>query len=438
MATTEAPARQQTLPMPLRVAIAPLTLLERTRGRKRSLLIVAYVVAIGAAGALTWRATSLKGLPNVGDPFDVRKASHVDVLDSDNAFVLYRQAVEKIQPASRDLNKIFTSDWSKATPDLRRCLRDNQAALELFRQGSNRPKALYHQPGSIRFDTSLEVAQQLRILCRLALLEGSRRETEGDMEGAWIWYRAALRGSRLVSSHGPMIQGLIGAALVAQSSQPVMNWASNPRVNAATLRRALADVKACKAMSTPVSEMIQGEYLALMKEMERPQKLLLQAFEDDTVWYHHHPGWTRAEIFWTREPERSRRVARLVFRNWLTFADEPASRRPAVSKNEPRVFNRPTAGLTPDAVERWFESATLARLFLPALSHAFTAMDRDRRVMGSLEVALAEQLYRREHGTYPRSLGQLVGRFLDRLPEGYAADDGAITAPAPTEARATP
>jgi hypothetical protein len=66
-------------------------------------------------------------------------------------------------------------------------------------------------------------------------------------------------------------------------------------------------------------------------------------------------------------------------------------------------------------------------MVLPAVHNAMKAVDRERRLWGSLEVTLAEQLYRREHGSAPRTLGELVGPFLDRLPEGYSASDEATT-----------
>ena len=86
-------------------------------------------------------------------------------------------------------------------------------ALELWREGSERPDALYHQPGQIAVDTIVPVISDVRFLAQLAGLEGSRHEEGGEMEQAWIWYRAALRSSRLVGRHGVMIERMVGAVV---------------------------------------------------------------------------------------------------------------------------------------------------------------------------------------------------------------------------------
>src|SRR4051812_7678092 len=99
MATTATPPRWS----PSRVLLAPLRWLERSRGRRRRLLIVLYVILGTIAGLLAWRATSLDGLPDVGDPFDVEAfvaASRVP--EADDAFAFYRRAAEvlTISPAA--------------------------------------------------------------------------------------------------------------------------------------------------------------------------------------------------------------------------------------------------------------------------------------------------------------------------------------------------
>src|SRR5262249_9402865 len=55
----------------LRIPLAPLRWLERTRGRWRLALGLLYLVVLAVVVALTYRETSLWGLPDIGDPFDV-------------------------------------------------------------------------------------------------------------------------------------------------------------------------------------------------------------------------------------------------------------------------------------------------------------------------------------------------------------------------------
>ena len=73
--------------------------------------ILVYTLALVGAGFFSWRATKLNGLPDVGDPFDVGEAVHVDVPDAENAFVLYRQAHERLKPLSPATGRLMTQDW---------------------------------------------------------------------------------------------------------------------------------------------------------------------------------------------------------------------------------------------------------------------------------------------------------------------------------------
>jgi hypothetical protein len=417
-------------PRLLAIVLAPLTLVERTRGRKRSLLLAVYGLALVIAVFFCWRATSLSLLPDAGDPPGLQQLRYIDIKDGQNAFTDYRQASDRLKPIPAAFARTLSFDWATAKPPIREWRDQNKEALALFLRGSNKPSALYYQPHDLTFDTRLNVAQDLRTLCRLALLEASRLEAEGNLDEAWIWYRATLRASRHAGSHGVLIQSLIGTAMLGVSAPKVIAWAEDSRVGSAALRRALGDVRTCEAMTSPFSELVKIEYLTLSKAITNPGKYLDDSRTADTVWYHHAPLWIWGKAFVNREPERSRRVIRLIFANWLAHVDQPASMRPALTRTEPPLFTNTTrelAGLSPEAVERWFRSTTLAYEFLPAVMNAQKAVDRDRRHWGSIEVALAEQLHRREHGVPPRALGELVGPFLERLPEGYSPTDQATT-----------
>ena len=159
-------------------------LLERSTGRSRRLILVVGALAVaGASAFLMWWMTTLSGLPDVGDPFDVATFANPPVADDENAFVLYRQAVARLveQPSG------ITFDWATAGLDEKGWLERNREALEVWRRGTERPEAIYLRPGSQTLMTQLTVIQQVRSFPRLAQLEGGRLEAEGDVEGAWRW-----------------------------------------------------------------------------------------------------------------------------------------------------------------------------------------------------------------------------------------------------------
>ena len=131
----------------------------------------------------------------MGDPFDVALARRpIEIPDEENAYVLYSEArrlLTRIPDAIRKVDRENLS-WSTAGTSVRDCLEANRPALLVWRDGTERPEALYHQPGKMALDTLLPVVQDLRTLGRLAALEGTRLEQQGDMGEAWKWYKGVL------------------------------------------------------------------------------------------------------------------------------------------------------------------------------------------------------------------------------------------------------
>jgi len=135
--------------------------------------------------------------------------------------------------------------------------------------------------------------------------------------------------------------------------------------------------------------------------------------------------------YYTTEPERSRRVLRLAFANWLAFAEDEhrSDRQPAVraifhsSKRKTTTFFYSVSGhapaaarkMTPERLAEWFVSTRDAKLLL--YSWAWPGVRAvERREHHALVVTLAGELYQREHGKPPPSDEALVGPYLDHLP----------------------
>jgi len=423
-----------------------------TRFRALTLAVVSALAML--AGISVWRMRSLSDLPDVGDPFDVALARQpVEIPDRDNAYVAYAKARIKREEAPSDFYDAAWEaredalTWSKAKPGVRALEERNRAALEIWREGSERPDALSHQPGETSFDTLLGHMQEVFVHSAMAALEGSRLEEQGAIAEAWKWYRAMLRSSRLVGRHGVLVERRYGARMHELAARRILRWASDPRVDAGMLHRALDDALAADRLTAPLSDALKLEYLMDMRELGElkffPREIPLPGGEGSLI-EHVLPGTARREFQQfrfraTNELERSRRALRLLFANWLAQVDKPAAdRAPSASHADVLIYEAdrtaPPAALavTPESLGRAIDETLLARWILRP-SEAGWKMDlswegdgvlaRERRRRSVLIVKLAAEVYRRERGMHPANAGALLGAYLTKLPEGVGRDD---------------
>jgi len=446
--------------------------LQLLRKRLRQLVRVTLVLTIGLAVAATalaiWWLTSLNGLPDIGEPFDVEAFRAFSIPDEQNAFTYLRRAHEKSVPiramtwgegANPDDTKF---SWSIANPKLWEWAGLNREALELFQQAAEQPDAS-HPAG----DPTANVDSGNLIW--LAFLEGSRRQESGDTAGAWDCYRAVLhmishfrrRGSTLERS------GARGASRGLQ--RRLTDWAAEPRTTIPQLHTALEVV--LKSEPNPDWDIfaIKFGYLELMGALERPIPLSAQQ-ELEGEWTFRLGDMSlspdmvghleAARRFLLREPERSRRVLRLLCANYLAHAEthELPPRKPAVwamfscltSTNPIRrgkirvplypVSPKAPAGaraLPPQEVAGWLVATLDARLrllrgydeWLPPVRARDGRTVAERKAHRDLVVMLATEIYHRERGALPPSEEALVGTYLKSLPDDGSADLADETTP---------
>jgi hypothetical protein len=142
------------------------------------------------------------------------------------------------------------------------------------------------------------------------------------------------------------------------------------------------------------------------------------------------------------EPERGRRVIRLLFANWLAHVEniDPQRRRPAVrarfhaAQRMASVALYPVGpdapagarALSPQEVASWLVTTNDARVAL-GVAASFGALwptvrQMEQRGYRELLVLLASEVYHRERGTLPPSEDALVGTYLKSLPDDGSAD----------------
>ncbi len=426
-----------------------------TKTRRRIWCLVSVLLAM-VAGPPLWWATQLFGLPDIGDPFDAAAFRAFTIPDDRNAFVLYRQAATLFKPSApylKNAGKVnLLTPWPEAAPQARQWLEANREALAVYRQGAERPDAL---DTATRFDReSDDTFRTLWSFRFLILLEASRLEEQGDMAGAWGWYRAMLRTIHHVGMHGVVWKRNIIQRWQRDLRVRLTTWVDTKKTTPALLRRALDDVAQCEALAPSEQDSLKAGYLHANELLEQPANpgrtvplnrfarfydpdFTLNPEQIQALW-----DWWR---FWRREPERSKRVIRLLTANWLAYHDLPPGSRP---KPDRRVasFDIYSLGpesppqaraLSPVALDAWFDTAYDAQQVLEFVDASGVRV-LERAQDGELLILLAEELYRRDHGTDPPTTEALVGPYLKSLPDHLRADDKGKAVPGATTAQVNP
>jgi hypothetical protein len=180
----------------------------------------------------------------------------------------------------------------------------------------------------------------------------------------------------------------------------------------------------------PPREQIEEEWTYRLGEMQLPVDLARDLYQ--------------VKRGLAREPERSRRVIRSLFANWLAHVGHPGQRKPAararfhIAKwtNSVLLYHvSPDApadarALSPQEVARWLVTTNDAKLAFRYGMEAWpNVRRREQRSYRELLVVLAGEIYRRERGAPPPSEDALVGTYLKSLPDDGSADLADGTAP---------
>jgi hypothetical protein len=184
------------------------------------------------------------------------------------------------------------------------------------------------------------------------------------------------------------------------------------------------------------------EYLEFMRSLDEPDKSPIRdgvnenpdlRLGDMQIPEDLAPDVYAARRFLAREPERSRRVSRLLFANWLARSEAEDARpaKPAYKASLSALGRKYTVPIYPVGPEaptgarvvsppdlaRWLATTNDARFLLSARDLPSVRI-QEHRIYRDLVLSLAEELYRREHGSPASSEQALVGPYLESLPEG--------------------
>jgi len=328
--------------------------------------------------------------------------------------------------------------WSQTDPKLRDWVEANRRALKLFQQGAEQADAANpvgdHEVNGTRS-------------AWLALLEGSKRQEGGDSAGAWDCYRAVLRMTTHMRRRGSLHQRFdVNVYWNGSLRKRLAAWAADPRTTIRQLRAALDEVLKGEPRAEWDAFAMKSGYLEMIRSLEQPiHPFTRQEIEGEST-YRLDDMQLSAEMvghlyaarrFLLREPERSRRVLRLLCANWLADVESPVPGRagPAArarltsGKNSvtlplyPVSPDAPTGArsLPPGDIAVWLvttEDAKLRILVADRFGWPWPP-DRlqDRRAYRDLVIMMATEIYRRERGALPPSEEALVGTYLQSLPD---------------------
>ena len=251
--------------------------------------------------------------------------------------------------------------------------------------------------------------------------------------------------------HAGLVERRYGARMHELASRRIVRWASDPRVDAGMLRRALEDVQAADRLTAPVSDALKMEYLLVLRELKElksfPNEVPLPGGSggvlDQFVPWSAKRDFQQFRFRATNETERSRRVVRFLFANWLAQVDKPAAERTPKTKigdiyfyEFDRSVARAARDVSPATVDRAIDETILARWLFrrtergPQIDEsAFGAWEGD----GFFAVNAGGD--RCCWSSWPRSFiggrkverpataGELLGGYLKELPEGISRDD---------------
>jgi hypothetical protein len=427
------------------ILLIPLRAVERTRGWRRLALLLVYAMIALPFVAIMRRQSQLAGLPDIGQSYNGNAgATRARVPDDRNAFVLYRRATERFRemtPAEGESFSKANFAWTAADPVFRGWVTEHKEAISLLRAGSERPDAFLELPGdaagAFGFVDKQTVVVRLSWIGTAALFEADRLRNDGDPAMAWALLHAVVRASRDTERAVPTAWCRGTAFTMAQYAvEPVKAWANDPSVSVAQLRRALDDIAAAEALTPPISNFYRGEYQVAEASLANLQPLIAERVQGRAAIGAFEPlaFAPNLDAFLRGEPERSRRVLRLLAANDLAWCDRPAGERPEYAVPRLRIYEADASAppesraLPPEELARWAESI----LINPALPWRMGDLEQLERTdlwsMGSLKEAVVVPLFTREMGRRPASTAEALLRYLP-MPGDSPDRDEALPVP---------
>lgn len=413
------------------------------RGQNRLIIIVVVCLSLGY---LFWRqyhlpfaklAEEIQAIKAAGEPTSYEEIVP-PVPSSLNAATVYQQAIKALPKFSED-EQMILDNFSAGRPTdetkVRRLLQRCRKVFELTKQASQLPHARWVKLQPYPYNTEFQHISPLWSLMRLLRTKALLHIQDGEAEKALEECITLLRMAQHLDEEpfGIHVQSII---LAFKFTSDVVQCAySSKDILPQQTRQLLQLVSAWDGDRTLV-RLLQLELVLLMQSFDYLRSSPESAREASLSWSEECVVYSGGNIAgWMQPLERQLAINKLIvlrFKrrlleiarkgepyDWEAFKklDEFAQR----VKTTGIVFRYPSwlrgFAFRPLAMAGdilWPGGLRFERI-LPETASTFEEIATAKAYQRLMQTALALSLYRREHGSYPKSLSALVPRFLPDL-----------------------
>lgn len=402
------------------------------------------------AAAMYWRAlwpgeldarhhAPLCGALGIPVPDPDRSLAHVQDKSVASTLAQWLSVVQGIDPSGEQANsraieimqRAMTRPWtSDDVAPLETWIRNNQQALDWLVEGASRPKYFSPPPNLVNGSDEglllmlLPGVHMLRSADRSLRCRAMWHVGEGRPMAAWRDILACHRIARHASQGITLVEQLVAVALGSTACTATQTLLHHGDLSSADLAQIDSDLKSLARLPAMGNAIENGERLFFLDCVTRLATGRMQMDEFGAATSLETPlvallGATR--IDWNIVMEEGNRwydrmveAAKLPRAHRIDVMTElDADLQQLGLRSNPAMV---VGGVFSANARSQLTADVLLQLFLPALNATFEASDRAAVATELTLVCASLARYRATHGSYPDSLGEMVPKFIDKLP----------------------
>ena len=342
---------------------------------------------------------------------------------SDNAAVLYLEAMAKVEPIPRSQSKVcmtvINDGWKADRPDMERLLEANGDSLLLTKDGGAKaecqfPLACLSDAQTVTaFPLVLPHLARARSLARLMALDARRQQAQGEPEATMACTLAAYRLGCHIRDNGTLISALVGIAIDSIAAPVALQLLQSGELTGPQCAQFATMMWEIHSRHTPLQTALESEKLtgldclkdaSTLRNMARaikPLAPLAEAIPPDGPGAQAFVAAIRAEL----GSQYDQMIADLANDRVQAFEDRMKQLRSDAKADAEALREQPALA-----------GRMMAGIFMPGLRRSLTAFREDQVRMRALAIVAGLQSYRGKHRKWPESLDDLVRDYLPEVP----------------------